>query len=463
MRSAYARVLAVSLSAAACGEGLNGSPTGSVRITSVTEGAPSDPDGYTVAIDAREAPLAANGTITVTEVTPGDHRLELRGIAPSCLLAGANPRTITVTAEEILRVTLEVSCAEARGSITLTTETVGPSPDPDGYLLQLDGGTTQTIDGNSLLTYPALPVGDHTLLLSSVAANCSVSGPNPRTVAVTSGGETMVTFSVTCRSTGPGTLLISSDRSGELHVYRVEPDGTGLEDLTPQAEGTLPDWSPDRTRIAFGSIRSGDPGVYVMEADGSSPVLLTPGGTPVWSPDGHRIAFSGPDGVTVMNADGSDPVVLAPGYAPAWSPDGTQIAFNRVGQCAADICGVDLYVVSADGSVVRKLTASMNIFDQWLSPSWSPDGTRIAFTRDCCFLGADLHGVETIAPSGGRTSRVYTGPVRGKPVWSPDGATLAFAAAQDDGTTELMLIPSGGGLPAVVATSPGSEYPGSWR
>jgi hypothetical protein len=269
----------------------------------------------------------------------------------------------------VVSAVLEVSCAEGRGSITIVTETAVPNPDPDGYRLQLDDGTAWTLDGNGLLTYSAIPVGDHTLLLSSVAANCAVSGPNPRTVAVASAAETTVTFNLTCGSIGPGTLLISSDRSGQDHVYRVEPDGTGLEDLTPDADGGSPDWSPDRSRIAFGSSRSGEPRVYVMDADGSSPARLASGVGPVWSPDGHRIAFTGSDGVTVMNADVSDPVVLAPGY----------------------------------------------------SPAWSPDGTRIAFTRECCFLGGDQRGVKTIAPSGGGTISVYAGRARGRSVWSPDG------------------------------------------
>jgi ABC-type glycerol-3-phosphate transport system substrate-binding protein len=66
MRSACAQVLVAALAAAGCGEALTGSPTGSVRISSVTGGAPSDPDDDTVAIDGRQADLAANGTVTLT-------------------------------------------------------------------------------------------------------------------------------------------------------------------------------------------------------------------------------------------------------------------------------------------------------------------------------------------------------------------------------------------------------------
>jgi Tol biopolymer transport system component len=463
MLRAHWRLLILTTAVAGCGEGLTGSPTGSIEITSVTVGEPSDSDGYTIAVDAHQEPLGANAIITVPGIAFGDHQVELLGIAHNCDLAGDNPRTVTINAEAPLRLTLAVSCAAGRGSITVHTRTTGPNPDPDGYSVRLDAGTAQPANLNSVLTFPAVPTGDHILSLSGTAANCAVTGASSRTVTVAAGAESAETFTVACRSTASGTLLMTSDRTGKLHVYRIEPDGTGLLDLTPDADGAVPDWSPDGTWIAFASNREGEPGVYLMGADGSSPVRLADGGTPVWSPDGSRIAYSTPDGVTVMTADGSDPVVLTPGYAPAWSPDGSTIAFTRPGQCAADICGVDLYLMDADGSAIRKLTSNSNPFDRWLYPSWSPDGTLIAFTRQCCLFGGNQSGVGTIEPSGGLPSRVYGGAAQGKPVWSPDGSTLVFAAQQEDGTTELMLMPSRGAPAAVLASSPGSEYPGSWR
>ena len=58
---------------------------------------------------------------------------------------------------------------------------------------------------------------------------------------------------------------------------------------------------------------------------------LTKGSTdggPDWSPDGSRIAFgSGHTGVTTMNPDGSDVRPVVPGFQPAWSRGGGQIAF----------------------------------------------------------------------------------------------------------------------------------------
>ena len=102
--------------------------------------------------------------------------------------------------------------------------------------------------------------------------------------------------------------------------------------------------------------------------------------TPVWSPDGERIAFvSGGNlnsDIYVMNADGSGITRLthnndASIRRPAWSPDGERIAFVFNG---------DIYLMSADGSTVTRLTH--NNADDWSSsPAWSPDGERIAFSR----------------------------------------------------------------------------------
>ena len=144
-----------------------------------------------------------------------------------------------------------------------------------------------------------------------------------------------------------------------------------------------PVWSPDGRRIAFDSDRDGNWEVYVMNADGSGVTRLTGNdavdGSPSWSPDGRRIAFdSKRDGnreIYVMNADGSSVTRLThnpadDGY-PSWSPDGRRIAFDSKRDGNREI-----YVMNADGSGVTRLTynGANDLF-----PDWSPDGRRIAF------------------------------------------------------------------------------------
>ena len=93
--------------------------------------------------------------------------------------------------------------------------------------------------------------------------------------------------------------------------------GSRLLDLIQSAPGRpevqTPVWSPDGRRIAYLSRRDGTKEIYVVNADGSGQRRLTPrdvlASTPVWSPDGRRIAFEGvrdgTTGVYAVNADGS--------------------------------------------------------------------------------------------------------------------------------------------------------------
>jgi Tol biopolymer transport system component len=443
----------------ACGDTPNEPAAGSLEITTVTTGDRVDPDGYVVALDGAGHPIGSNATLTLADVSPGDHEIELHGLAAECALAGPNPRPITLEGGASEAITLKVSCLASAGSIALRTRTSGASPDLDGYTVALDGGAGEPIDMNAVTMFSDLPVGDHTLVLSGVAANCTVQGENPRTVLVTSGARADVTFEVACRATSPGILLLTSDRTGKDHVYRMAPDGSGLVDLS-RAEARDGDWSPDRSRIVFESTRFLAGGIYVMAGDGTQPVRLAAGGSPAWSPDGSTIAFASDDSVAVMNADGTGLRVLAAGSEPAWSPDGRRIVFTRT-DCLADICGGDLYLMAADGSGVRRLTNS-SPFDGASAPAWSPDGTRIAYARRCCFLVGEGSGLATIAPEGGLSHVLHTGAIVGRPVWAPDGSAIAFA--EDTGAgLDAMIMPAAGGAAEVLVGGPADDRPSSWK
>ncbi len=182
---------------------------------------------------------------------------------------------------------------------------------------------------------------------------------------------------------------------GEIYVLDFDPlTGRAVGEArrltnSPAADG-WPAWSPAGDQIAFHSDRGGNFDIWVMSADGSSPVNLTnhPGDDkyPSWSPNGDRIAFaSDRDGsydIWVMNTDGSSPVKLTDSPArdryPIWSPDGKRLTFNtdRDGN-------QEIYIMPAPGPQAPVSTGDTNPVNATNTPyieglaSWSPDGTRL--------------------------------------------------------------------------------------
>jgi dipeptidyl aminopeptidase/acylaminoacyl peptidase len=451
---------------AACGDDVQAPATAILELTVATAGAPADPDGYTARVDGGQATLlTVNATVMLSGLTPGEHEIALDGLASNCQVAGANPRPVSMAPDEVTRIRFDVKCDAPAdvGSLNVVTRTSGPRPDPDGYVVTV-AGAPQPIGATGSLTVPGLPLGSVALELTDVATNCRVNGENPRTVTVVSGGPVVVPFEVTCEVTAEGLVLFTSNRTGAFHLYRVQDDGTGERDLTPTG-ATGGDWSPDGSRIVFSAPAGTESALYVMNADGSEPRPLGVRGIrPRWSSDGRSILFSADGMVMVMAADGTGAASIGEGYTPDWSPDGTEIAFSRIdrSRCVADLfCPSDIFVAAKDGSGLRKVASAANASDDLGSPDWSPDGTRIAISRSCCFLGPDEGGIYVVAEQGGVPRRIYEGPA-GTPLWSPDGSVLAFAAIAG-GATDVMVIPAEGGAAVRLAGGPGSQYPQAWR
>ena len=244
-------------------------------------------------------------------------------------------------------------------------------------------------------------------------------------------------------------LVFISDQVGNKEIYVITNFQTEYQQLTNNyCSDSNPSWSPDGNRIAFVSSCDGDEEIYTMHTDGSGVKQITNNSRldaqPAWSPDGSRIAFvsyvSFNNGfgynTFVVNGDGSDMVRITDnrtiaypdlyGIAPSWSPDGTRIAF--VSRSNETYLG---HVVSSDGtqheSLVRELCHAP-IGQRYQLPlwppngaySWSPDGTTIAFT---C---GDSH-IYLVNPSDGTATSVYACRDQvSSPAWSPDGKTIAF-------------------------------------
>lgn len=152
--------------------------------------------------------------------------------------------------------------------------------------------------------------------------------------------------------------------------------------------------------------------------------------TPVWSPDGGRLAFSaGPPmqhQIYVINADGTGARRLTSGEQnrwPAWSPDG-RILFmsDRDGQG-------ELYVMTADGSNQRRLTRTPA---HEFAPAWSPTGHAIMALAEMPGRKQQLVRVHL----DGRVERIDGDHLYyGRPAWLPDGSRLLVAANRDPEAT----------------------------
>ena len=190
-----------------------------------------------------------------------------------------------------------------------------------------------------------------------------------------------------------------------------------------------PAWSPNGKHLAFDSKRARELHVYLADATGANAHQLTSGRTnehdPAWSPDGKRLIFVRDtdfgSAIYVVNADGSRlRKVFDDGTHaewPAWSPSGKWIAFELETGRHGDL---NPCLVRPSGRDFRQITH--NTAGDEGPPSWSPDGTRLVFTR-----GYDHIFVLTL-----RTKRQRLLVAGQSPVWSPDGTTIAFTRADLD-------------------------------
>jgi Tol biopolymer transport system component len=233
-------------------------------------------------------------------------------------------------------------------------------------------------------------------------------------------------------------------------VWTIDPDGTQLTRLTRSLGPDFdPSWSPDGTQIAFRSERSGEPEIWVMNAEGANQRRLAAGLSPAWSPDGSLIAFAGRSGLSVIRPDGTGLRVLPHtegGEYPSWSPDSSRIAFN------SNLTGDHvMYVAKVDGTRVVDLSS---VGEGW-QVDWSPDGRSILFTshRDHPDNYTDVY---VMRPDGSEVRRLthdraYT------PAWSPDGDHIVFSAPG-----LFIMDPDGGAVRALPTERVGETSLPDW-
>jgi hypothetical protein len=216
-----------------------GPTTGNLTVSTSTTGSNLDPDGYTATVDggASQA-IGTNGSVTFSGLSAGNHTVVLSGVARNCTVSGGTSRTVNVPGGGAATASFAISCTATTGNLTVSTSTTGSNLDPDGYSVTLDGGASQAIGTNGSVTFSGLSAGSHTVVLSGVAANCTVNGGNSRTVNVPSGGTATASFAITCAATNSnGSLTVTTSTTGS----NLDPDGYTVVVDNGAASQPIPD------------------------------------------------------------------------------------------------------------------------------------------------------------------------------------------------------------------------------
>src|SRR5207237_444222 len=220
-------------------------PTGDLTVTNSTTGQDLDPDGYTVTVDGGQSrSLGVNTSTTYSGLTATSHTVELTGIAGNCTVSGQNPRTVTV-ATSGTTTTFTITCAaitRPTSDTTSTKATAGQGLDHGGYTVTVDGGQSRSLGVNTSTTYSGLTATSHTVELTGIAGNCTVSGQNPRTVSVPTSGTT-TTFTITCAAI-TGSLTVTTSTSGgtpdpDGYTVTVSGTGGGSQHIDPDGSATF--------------------------------------------------------------------------------------------------------------------------------------------------------------------------------------------------------------------------------
>jgi hypothetical protein len=234
--------LLLPLAVLACNGDDASGPTGSLQVTSLTSGIDLDPDGYIVMLDGRGVEsVGASASVLVDDVTPGEHQVDLSGVAANCQVQGERPLTVTIAASGTATAAFSIACGDAvpppaDGELEVSVRTGGSSVDRDGYSVALFHVLGPSVPANGSVTISGLPTGEQAVGLANVAPNCAVQGEHPVRITLESGVPATVDFTVVCHTSLPAPWPIMGTGPHALtHV-----SGTSANNVFMSGDGQPP-------------------------------------------------------------------------------------------------------------------------------------------------------------------------------------------------------------------------------
>jgi len=454
------------------------------RIDVITSTSGPGPESYSLLVDgAAGGAIGSSTTRSVEGLALGSHSIGLSDLPATCQLQGDNPQTVTVDAAAAAVVTFTVACSAPpaqTGAVKIITTTSGGDLDPDGYQVAIAGSSSQPIPTSGSITVTGLAAGTQAVQLSGLAANCSVTGENPRSVTVAAGATAEMTFTMACSATS-GSVRITTSTSGSSPDagYTFQVDDRPAQAIGGSASATvtgLPAGSHSvrladvagnctvggenprnvtvtagaTTDVAFavtcttsstnGSIR------IVTATSGTSP---DPDGYTYKIDNGSPVAIGASASATVNDIPAGSHTVLLEGVASNCTVGGTNPMTVSV---TAGNTAEASFAVSCAGSNAQQWTAMVSNTDEDLLGVWAASGSN-AFAVSA---GSIFH------LTGGSWSRQAS---------APDGASLryiwgsspndvfAVGAGAEGGTFKdgVILHSNGSGWTAMQPPSVGTE------
>ena len=398
----------------------------SLSVSTSTDGVEVDSDGYSLLIDGSgSGAIGVAATVVIDRLPDGQHQVELSGLSSNCATQGENPQSVSVSSGATATVTFAVRCSATSGSIEVATTTSGSGSDPDGFTLLLDATAWGPIGPAATASVDGIAPGAHSVGLTGLAANCQVSGENPRPVAVSPGQTVQVPFSVTCEEPGPspGTLAVITATTGsnpDADGYGVSLDSGASQPVGSSGSLTLPGLPSGRHAVLLTgiapncSVSGANPRTVSIAAGATASVSFaitctavgpttgtlritaaTSGGTP--DPDGYTVSVDNgnPQPVGVNGSRSTDNL--------AAGPHSVQLA-GIADNCAVSGDNPQAVTVTAGETVTVAFAVACT------SPSPNTGGVRISATTTGGSIDPDGYRVsvdggtqQDLAVNGSRT------------------------------------------------------------